>query len=40
MLEAENEENAEMQPYYQDLYDEFRHLLNEGNPQLLDSIKR
>lgn len=32
MLEADNEENGEMQVYFQDLYKEFRRMLREENP--------
>lgn len=40
MLEAENEENGEMQQYYKSLYKEFKNRLKEESPHVLESIER
>ena len=39
MLEAENEENGPMQHYYIDLYEEFKDLMQQKNPQVFQSIQ-
>lgn len=39
-LEAENEENGEMQPYFMDLFTDFKEKLAVESPQITESIER